>query len=108
MKRKSKIVSELWLSKLYDKYYIILCIFFLQGMVWTTIQSRIKSRGQTKIRDIIDGKYYGKLCEEGKFLSNSSNISLIFNTDGAPLYSSSKVSLWPVFLAVNELPSPDR
>ena len=56
----------------------------------------------------MDGKYYIKLCEKGQFLHNKSNISLIFNTDGAPLYSSSSVSLWPVFLAVNELPSPDR
>lgn len=56
----------------------------------------------------MDGKYYTKLCEKGQFLHNKSNISLIFNTDGAPLYSSSSVSLWPVFLAVNELPSPDR
>lgn len=76
--------------------------------MWTTIQSRIKNRGKVDITDIIDGKYYAKLCEEGQFLSNPSNISLIFNTDGAPLYKSSKVSLWPVFLAVNELPSPDR
>ena len=56
----------------------------------------------------MDGKYYIKLSEKGQFLHNKSNISLIFNTDGAPLYSSSSVSLWPVFLAVNELPSPDR
>ena len=56
----------------------------------------------------MDGKYYINLCEKGQFLHNNSNISLIFNTDGAPLYSSSSVSLWPVFLAINELPSPDR
>ena len=60
------------------------------------------------MEDIMDGKYYIKLCEKGQFPHNKSNISLIFSTDGAPLYSSSSVSLWPVFLAVNELPSPDR
>lgn len=76
--------------------------------IWSTIQDRIKRRGKEVIEDIMDGKYYTKLCEKGQFLHNKSNISLIFNTDGAPLYSSSSVSLWPVFLAVNELPSPDR
>ena len=60
------------------------------------------------ITDIIDGKNYQRLCEAGQFLTNPSNISFIFNTDGAPLYSSSCISLWPVFLAINELPSPER
>lgn len=83
--------------------------FFFSGKgIWKTIQERIKCRGKANITDIIDGQYYAKLCEEGQFLSDPSNISLIFNTDGAPLYSSSSVSLWPVFLAINELPSPDR
>lgn len=76
--------------------------------IWQTIQDRYKQRGKEIVSDIIDGKYYKRLCEAGQFLSNPSNISFIFNTDGAPLYSSSSVSLWPVFLAINELPSPDR
>ena len=76
--------------------------------MWQTIQARIKQRGKEVITDIIDGKYYTRLCEPGQFLNNQCNISVIFNTDGAPLYSSSSVSLWPVFLAINELPSPDR
>jgi len=67
-----------------------------------------KNRGKDNLTDIIDGKYYKQACEKGHFLHCTNNISLIFNTDGAPLYSSSSVSLWPVFLAVNEIPSPDR
>jgi len=82
---------------------------FIEGEErWSTIQQRIGQRGKPTITDIIDGKFYNQLCEPGQFLSNKSNISLIFNTDGAPLYSSSSVSLWPVFLEINELPSPDR
>ena len=81
----------------------------LQGEgMWSTIQERIRGRGQEIIRDIMDGKYYIKLCKEGQFLHNKSNISFIFNTDGAPLYSSSSVSLWPVVRSINELPSPER
>ncbi|KAK3731182.1 hypothetical protein QZH41_019239, partial [Actinostola sp. cb2023] len=76
--------------------------------IWKIIQHRIASRGKGILTDIIDGKYYQAICREGQFLHDTNNISLIFNTDGAPLYSSSSISLWPVFLAVNELPSPDR
>lgn len=57
---------------------------------------------------IVDEEKYKRLCEAGQFLNNPANISFIFNTDGAPLYSSSSVPVWPVFLAVNELPFPDR
>ena len=84
------------------------CFSSLGNGIWSTIQDRIKCRGQEIIRDIMDGKYYINLCGEGQFLHSQSNISFIFNTDGAPLYSSSGVSLWPVFLAINELPSPER
>ena len=67
-----------------------------------------KEGSKPVITDIIDGKNYRRLCEPGQFLNNPAHISFIFNTDGAPLYSWSGVSLWPVFLAINELPSPDR
>ena len=35
-------------------------------------------------------------------------ITAIFNTDGICLYSSSKVELWPIFLAINEIPPKER
>ena len=83
--------------------------FFFQGMGHGKLLKTEASNGaKSIITDIIDGENYKKLCEAGQFLNNPANISFIFNTDGAPLYSSSSVSLWPVFLAVNELPSPDR
>jgi hypothetical protein len=47
---------------------------------------------------------YTELRKPGNFLSNDKNISLLFNTDGVPLYNSSKVGLWPVYLVINELP----
>lgn len=90
-------------------YCFLFMFFALKGDgVWKAVQARSRQRGKAVIMDIIDGKYYTRLCEPGQFLNNPCNISFIFNTDGAPLYSSSCVSLWPVFLAINELPSPDR
>lgn len=36
--------------------------------------------------------------------NNESHLSFIFNTDGIPFFKSSKTSIWPIFLMVNELP----
>lgn len=49
--------------------------------IWQTIQDRIRKRRKDVITDIMDGKFYMKLCEEGQFLSCSNNISLIFKSD---------------------------
>ena len=42
------------------------------------------------------------------FLSDVNNISFIMNTDGAILFKSSNVSIWPLFLIINELPFKER
>ena len=102
-------MNKLCLQKAIINCFTSLIFFAYEGKgVWQTIQARINQHGKSVITDIIDGKFYIRLCEPGQFLNNKSNISFIFNTDGAPLYSSSSISLWPVFLAINELPSPDR
>lgn len=54
--------------------------------------------------DITDGSVYKHLTGVGEFLEqNSTNLTAIINTDGLSLYSSSKVQLWPIFLAISEL-----
>lgn len=46
---------------------------------------------------------------DGGFLDQTNhNITAILNTDGVNLYSSSKIELWPIFLAINELSPPLR
>ena len=57
-------------------------------------------RGYT---DIYDGTVYQRLVSEG-FFSQPSHISLMFNTDGLPVFRSSGFSFWPLYLFVNELP----
>ena len=42
------------------------------------------------------------------YLSNPAHVSLILNTDGVSLYRFSKVSIWPVWAVVNELPPCKR
>ena len=60
------------------------------------------------IRDITDGQSYKEMCQPGQCLSEEVQLSAVLNSDGIPLYSSSKVKLWPIFLAVNELPPVTR
>ncbi|CAD6208822.1 GSCOCG00003629001-RA-CDS, partial [Cotesia congregata] len=54
--------------------------------------------------DIWDGNVYKSLSENNGFLSSRNNISFTWNTDGISLYKSSKFSIWPFFLTINELP----
>ena len=77
--------------------------------IWTSIQ-QYSQRGQehTTISDIIDGEEYKKLKAPGGFLTDPNNLTLSLFTDGIPLFQSSKVSLWPVYLIVNELPPKQR
>ena len=60
--------------------------------------------GENAIEDIYDGAMYKKMMEEGQPLSNKNNFSYCFNSDGLPVFKSSKYSLWPIFLMINELP----
>ncbi|PIK43165.1 hypothetical protein BSL78_19981 [Apostichopus japonicus] len=69
------------------------------------------SKKETKtdnVEDIYDGYQYKKLFKPGQFLYGQNNISLMWYTDGCPLFKSSKVSLWPLFFAINELPYKKR
>jgi len=43
------------------------------------------------------------MVEEG-FLTDPMNISLTLNTDGVQISNSSDATLWPVYMAINELP----
>lgn len=59
------------------------------------------------IEDIYDGRIYRELINKG-ILSNPNNISLMFNTDGAPVFKSSKLQMWPIYMTITELPPSKR
>ena len=59
------------------------------------------------LRDIYDGRVYKELSGNGN-LKSPDAISFLINTDGAPVFKSSKVSNWPVYLMTNELPLIQR
>ena len=53
--------------------------------------------------DICDGALYQEMMSSG-FLANRCNISLLFNTDGIPVFKSSGFAFWPLYLMISELP----
>ncbi|VDI25225.1 Hypothetical predicted protein [Mytilus galloprovincialis] len=78
--------------------------------IWTAVQDYVSTRSSdhTTISDILDGEEYRKLKEPGGFLADKNNITFSLFTDGIPLFQSSKVSLWPVYMILNELPPKQR
>ena len=83
--------------------------FFARDTFYDDIQhrfTRVKSSDDV-ITDIYDGLLYKELCEKG-ILNCKDNISFLMNTDGVPVFKSSKVSIWPVYLIINELPNKKR
>lgn len=53
--------------------------------------------------DICDGEQYKKYIQSN-LLRDEYNFSYTFNTDGCQATNSSKVSMWPIYLMINELP----
>ncbi|XP_063961852.1 uncharacterized protein LOC129268704 isoform X2 [Lytechinus pictus] len=68
-----------------------------------TIINREIRRTDETISDITDGTMYQELVREG-LLCHKDNLSLSWNTDGVPIFRSSKSSMWPVMCTINELP----
>lgn len=73
-------------------------------------KSRRQKKNANNYEDIYDGNVYKQLAENGGPLSDKYpyNISFTVNTDGVPIFKSSKISIWPVYLMVNELPFYQR
>lgn len=59
------------------------------------------------LEDIYDGSVYKKYARINGFLSKIWNMSFTWNTDGISIFRSSKLSIWPFFLQINELPFAD-
>ena len=70
-----------------------------------------QKKNPNNIEDIFDGSLYRQLSREDGPLNTcrSENISLMINTDGVEgIYQSTKFTLWPVYLQINELPPSQR
>jgi hypothetical protein len=87
----------------------IASMFGTPGM-WDLLKfrfTRIK-KGSKNLEDIYDGNQYQKYLKNGGILSDQRNISFTWNTDGIPVFKSSKLAIWPLYCIVNELPYAQR
>lgn len=61
------------------------------------------------INDISSGSEFLNLKADCQHLDQAAKIiTLCWNTDGVPLFKSSSVSIWPLYLTINELPAKER
>lgn len=81
---------------------------FLDGSVQKSLQETYgKKLHYSCSTDIVD-VYCGKEYRKHSSLTSPNNISLTLNTDGVAIFRSSKCSLWPVWLVINELQPSER
>jgi len=67
---------------------------------WNCIFQGTRNNSE-QLTDVYDGKVY-------KELRQKADITLQFNCDGAPIFNSSKFSIWPLVCGINELPTAIR
>jgi hypothetical protein len=62
------------------------------------------------LQDFIDGRIYKALLtsEDSDLFKNNQAFTFILNTEGISLCTKSNLTLWPFYLAINEIPKEDR
>jgi len=67
---------------------------------------KIKQSNNNNLLDIYDGEIYKNLLksEDGDLCKEQEAFSFTINTDGCSFTNKSKLTLWPVYLVINELP----
>lgn len=82
-------------------------MFLAEKETWDLLQERFQTVNHDPqiVMDVYDGEGYAKHKE---FLSHPANVSLLLNTDGVSVFRSSKTTLWPVWIVINELPKRKR
>lgn len=60
------------------------------------------------IKDIYDGALYRKFVQGLNDYDRHAYATVIFNTDGAPVFESSTYSIWPIYLILNEIAIQSR
>lgn len=66
-----------------------------------------KNNDEKSVKDVYDGTNYKEAFRKG-FLEDPNSISFSLNTDGVQIFRSSTVSMWPVYMLINELPVSER
>lgn len=73
----------------------------LAGPLYTTLK-RTLSGASGVYTDIFDGRLYKSIRRQMNM--TWSDVTVTLNTDGSPVFNSSKASVWPIQVLLNELP----
>ena len=65
-------------------------------------------RDSNYIKDIYDGEMYREFVSSLAPQDKQNYVTATFNSDGAQPFKSSPLSLWPIYLMINELPPQER
>ena len=60
------------------------------------------------LSDLSNGRVCKALASKDGLLANERSLSFTLNTDGVVVFKSTKYSIWPVLLMINELPFSER
>ncbi len=82
----------------------------LKEIFLPTIVKPFRGNDVNDLYDITDGKIYKSLLasENGELFKNRQAFTFILNTDGISLCTKSNLTMWPFYLAINEIQKEDR
>ena len=83
-------------------HYNVLCVYLGN---WESLQPiMMEVSDSDRIEDVWDGSVLQQLSLPGQYFSLKGNLALSLFTDGIPVFKSSLVSMWPVYLVIQNLP----
>lgn len=65
---------------------------------------QIREGNSELMSDITDGELYKQIVKKFLLHNNHDFATIIFNSDGVPVFNSSTLLLWPVEYNINETP----
>lgn len=102
-----------WIASFIIRSDLYLCLgvtgiriisFCIDPFIWKALKNNSTSiSSNALIGDIYGGRKYQELKE-----FTQDNLTLVINTDGVQLFKSSSVSMWPIWVVINELPASMR
>ncbi len=96
-------------SQLYTRGSVGINILFFPFLEhWEKLDYTLKDHDPRIIYDIHCGSGYRKIGGASDFFTYPEHIGAIFNTDGISVFKSSRLTVWPIYLALASLPPSIR
>ncbi len=90
------------------KYHGFIVFTFLLTENWEELDYSLRSHSPQILYDVHTGAGYRKAGGTRNFFSCPEHIGTFFNTDGISVFKSSRLTVWPIYLALASLPPSIR